>query len=80
MSELKEQDMKKFVSRADFGGIISLDTSKRLKIQSKKEPGELPQTLYNRMPSNRDGMMFVPKNNRETLLTSCNDSYRNSES
>lgn len=32
------------------------------------------------MPSNRDGMMFVPKNNRETLLTSCNDSFRNSES
>ena len=32
MSDLKEQDMKKFVSRADFGGIISLDTSKRLKI------------------------------------------------
>jgi hypothetical protein len=31
--------MKKFVSRADFGGIISLDTSKRLKIESKKDPG-----------------------------------------
>lgn len=42
MSELKDQDMKKFVSRADFGGIISLDTSKRLKIETKKDPGELP--------------------------------------
>lgn len=32
LSVLKEQDMKKFVSRADFGGIISLDVAKRLKI------------------------------------------------
>lgn len=42
MSDFKEQDMRKFVQRADFGGIISLDTSKRLKIESQGQPGELP--------------------------------------
>ena len=62
------------MSRADFGGIISLDISKRLKVQSKAEPGELSLPVYNRMPSNREGQLFVPKDPQESLLGSINGS------
>lgn len=38
MIDFKEEDMKKFAARADYGGIISLDTSKRLtKVAEEKK-------------------------------------------
>ena len=36
--------------------------------------------MYNRMPSNREGQLFVPKHHQESLLDSLNNSNSNSSS
>lgn len=48
MIDFKEEDMKKFAARADYGGIISLDTSKRLtKVAEEKKQRNVKSNIVN---------------------------------